>query len=208
MMSPTPAYRIETERLVLHGLSPVFAEAFHRTIEANLAHLSRSMHWAVSEPIERRIETLRGLRAAFDQGRDFPYFIFAKERPEELVGGTGLHPRVGGRALEIGYWLAKAHVGKGYVQEAAGALTRVAVELHECLRVEIHCDPLNERSASVARRLGYTHDATLRKRLLEPDGTLRDTMIWSILAEEVPGALAGSVAYRAFDAAGRPLGAR
>lgn len=31
-------------------------------------------------------------------------------------------------------------------------------------RVQIHCDPANERSVSVVRKLGFTHEATLRRR--------------------------------------------
>ena len=42
-------------------------------------------------------------------------------------------------------------------------------------RFEIHCAPDNLRSAGVPRRLGYTHEATLRKRFDTGQGTLRDT---------------------------------
>jgi RimJ/RimL family protein N-acetyltransferase len=204
---PSPsAYRIETERLVLEAGSPLYAEAMKRAIDGSLEHLS-NLAWLVDEPtsIERKIEKLRGFRAAFDRGEHFPYHVLVKDHPGEVAGGAGLMPRVGAKALEIGYWLAAPYVGKGYMREAAAALTRVAVEIHGCLRVEIHCDPENVRSANVARKLGYTHDATLRKRLLQTDGTLRDTMIWSILAVEIPGSPVASVAYRAFDAAGRPI---
>mgnify|MGYP006158626091 CR=1 FL=1 len=31
-------------------------------------------------------------------------------------------------------------------------------------RVEIHCDPANVRSASVPRKLGFRHEATLHRR--------------------------------------------
>lgn len=204
--APSPAYRIETERLVLEAGSPVYAEALKRAIDGSLEHLS-NLAWVAEEPtpIERKIEKLREFRAAFDRGEYFAYHVLARDCSGEVAGGAGLMPRVGAKALEIGYWLAASQIGKGYMREAAAALTRVAVEIHGCLRVEIHCDPENARSANVARKLGYTHDATLRKRLLQPDGTLRDTMIWSILAEEIPGSPVASVAYRAFDAAGRPM---
>jgi len=204
-MNPSPAYRVETERLVLEAASPAFAEPLKRAIDASIEHLSAWLPWAGVEPVEPKIELLRGFRAAFDRGENFVYHVLSKEHSGELVGGTGLHPRVGARALEIGYWIAAARVGKGYAQELAAALTRVAVDLHGCLRVEIHCDPANARSANVARKLGYTHDATLRRRLLQKDGTLRDTMVWSMLAEEIPGSPVARVAYRAFDAAGRPI---
>jgi len=205
--SPSPAYRIETPRLILEAGSPARAEAMKRCIDESLDHLREWLSWAALEPtsLEQKIEKLRGFRAAFDRGEHFPYHVIAKDNPDEVVGGAGLMARVGARALEIGYWIARAHLGQGYAQEASAALTRVAVEVHDCLRVEIHCDPANAKSANVARKLGYTHDATLRKRLLEPDGTLRDTMVWSILAEEISRSPVARVDYRAFDAAGRPI---
>lgn len=202
----SPAYRIETERLVLEAGSPQYAEALKRAVDVSLAHLS-SLAWVAEEPttVERKIEKLRGFRVAFDRGDFFAYHVLAKDHPGEVAGGAGLMPRVGPKALEIGYWLAAPYVGKGYMREATAALTRVAVEVHGCLRVEIHCDPENARSANVARKLGYTHDATLRKRLLCADGTLHDSMVWSMFADELPGSPAAAVAYRAFDAAGRPM---
>jgi RimJ/RimL family protein N-acetyltransferase len=50
-------------------------------------------------------------------------------------------------------------------------------------RIEIHCDPRNERSAAVPRRLGFVHEATLRGRLRDHDGTPRDAMVWTLHAE-------------------------
>ncbi len=48
-----------------------------------------------------------------DRGEDFVYGIFDKDETE-VIGGTGMHPRVGPQAQEIGYWMAAKHAGKGY----------------------------------------------------------------------------------------------
>jgi RimJ/RimL family protein N-acetyltransferase len=51
-------------------------------------------------------------------------------------------------------------------------------------RVEIRCDPRNVKSMNVPRRLGYRHVQTLREDTVPPGGAARDTMVWSMSAED------------------------
>ncbi len=201
-----PAYRIHTSRLVLRCWNPADAPLLTVAITASLEHLRRWMPWAHQEPesVEEKVQRLRRFRADFDSDRDFIYGIFNAEETE-VVGGTGLHPRVGEGAREIGYWIHAGRVGRGYATEATAALTRVAFEVDEVRRVEIHCDPNNERSASIPNRLGYRYDATLRQRMLDTDGEPRDTMIWSLLRDEFPDTPAAATQIMAYDALGQRL---
>ena len=164
------------------------------------------MPWVKHEPVdvEKRISLLRSFRARFDLDEDYVYGIF--DRHEKIVvGGTGLHPRVGAGGLEIGYWIHVDHVGQGLATETAGALTRVAFVVHDVRRMEIHCDPANAASAAVAKKLGYTHEATLRQRMLTPESAPRDTMIWTMTREELAASPAANIELEAVDAAGRRL---
>jgi RimJ/RimL family protein N-acetyltransferase len=200
-----PAYRVETPRLVLRCYDPRDAPRVKAAIDANLAHLA-GLHWTRLEPqtLDDKVQLLRGFRAAFDEGDDFAYGLFSHDE-QTLLGSSGLHPRVGAGATEIGYWVHAAHVGQGLATEAAGALTRVAIEIEHLERVEIHCGPANVASAGVARKLGYTHEATLRGRGREPDGRPRDTMIWTLFAVDYPGTPAARTKVTAYDAIGRQL---
>ncbi|UJR81841.1 GNAT family N-acetyltransferase [Sandaracinus amylolyticus] len=201
-----PVYSVRTERLLVRGYEPSDAVASGELLKANLEHL-RWMPWATTEAttVESRLGWIRRVRAELDRGgSDLVYGIFDASG-RELMGGIGLHARIGPHALEIGYWISAAHEGRGYVTEAAGALTRVAFDVHHVGRVEIHCDPRNTRSAAVARRLGYTHDATLRRRTLDPEGRERDTMVWSLFADELRRSAASKVGYEAFDALERSV---
>lgn len=207
MRIPTaPAYRIETERLVLRCWEPRDAPLLSLAIEQSTEHLRPWMPWMREEPrdLDDRIEFLRILRAKFDRDEEFVYGIFDKAE-QRVLGGTGLHDRLGEDALEIGYWVHASRLGEGLATEAAGAMTRVAFEAMSMERVEVHCDPKNVRSASVPKKLGFTLDATLRKRALRPDGTRRGTMIWSLLLEEYAGSIPSQQKLTAFDAAGRKL---
>lgn len=174
-------------------------------VRANVEHLRPWMPWASDEPLsdEGRIELLRTRRVEFDLGQDFVYGIF--DHDGAFLGSTGLHPRVGPGATEIGYWIDRAHEGRGLVTEAAAALTRVAIDVHGLERVEIHCDPRNVRSAAVPARLGYVHDGTLRGRGRTVEGARRDTMIWSLFDHELASSPAAKIGCTAYDAAGRAL---
>jgi RimJ/RimL family protein N-acetyltransferase len=201
-----PAYRIETRRLVLRCWSPDDASILKAAIEASLEHLLPWMDWARNEPesVEAKTEKLRRFRGAFDLGQDFTYGIFSRDE-KEVFGGTGLHTRLGEGVREIGYWIHKEQTRQGLATEAAAALTKVAFEIDKVDRVEIHCDPNNAASLAVPRKLGYVHEATLRKRLLNPQGNQRDNMVWTLLAEEYPSSPSSRAEIKAFDVAGHRI---
>ena len=203
---PGPAYRIQTPRLVIRCWNPEDAPLLADAVTASLDHLRPWMPWVHAEPeeLEAKVQRLRGFRAQFDTDKDYVYAIFTPDE-REVVGGTGLHARIGEGGLEIGYWISIRHVGRGYATEAAAALTRVGFELHALERMEIRCDPRNEPSASVPRKLGYTHEATLRANARHVDGSMRDTMVWSLLRREYAGSPSAAAQLRAWDAAARSL---
>jgi len=197
-----PAYRIESERLIVRCYNPTDALYLQKSVQESVEHLRPWMPWVKSEPEELKvkIERLRMFRADFDLSKNFVYGVFDPHETE-LVGGTGLHPRVGSNAFEIGYWINVNHINKGYATEISAALTKVAFEIEHVNRVEIHVDPKNIKSAAIPKKLGYVYEATLRKRLEINEGELIDSMIWSLLKEDYlksPAAKAKIVAYDAF----------
>jgi RimJ/RimL family protein N-acetyltransferase len=201
---PGPAYRVVTSRLVIRCWEPADAPLLKVAIDASIEHLLPWMPWAAAEPtdIETKMALIRRFRGQFDLGQDFTYGIFDREETQAL-GGTGLHTRLGSDAREIGYWVRADEINRGIATETAGALTRVAFEVDRLDRVEIHCDADNVRSAAVPRKLGFTHEATLRRRRV--GGKVRDTMLWTLLADEYPSSRAATVSIEAFDAVGRRI---
>jgi RimJ/RimL family protein N-acetyltransferase len=165
------------------------------------------MPWAHDEPtaLDEKIDRLRYFRGKFDLGEDFVYGIFTPDE-SEVVGGSGLHTRIGDRALEIGYWLRASRVGQGLAREAAAALTTVAFRVCDVDRVEIRIDPANEASLRIPRALGFNEEATLRRRLPGRDGEpFRDAVVFTMLVEEHEGSPAAAVAVEAYDVLGRVL---
>lgn len=186
--------------------APLLKEA----IDTSLDHLRPWMPWAHEEPqsLDRKVELLHDFRGRFDAGSDFVYGVFSRGE-ERVLGGTGLHRRVGDDAFEIGYWVRSDAVGLGYATEAAAALTQVAFTVSGAERVEIHVDPRNVASCRIPRKLGYVEEARLRRRLppIVPGGPKRDVLIFSMLAEEFPRSptAAATAVGAALDRAGERL---
>jgi RimJ/RimL family protein N-acetyltransferase len=195
----TPPYRIVTERLVLRCWDPRDASLLKDAVDTSIEHLLPWMPWAANEPqsLDEKVELLRQFRGKFDLGQDFTYGIFTPDETE-VVGGTGLHTRIGDDALEIGYWIRASRAGAGLGTESTAAVTRVAFELTEVDRVEIRCEPDNERSRAIPRKLGYREEATLRRRLRHPDP--RDVVVYSLFRDDFASSPAASIPLEAYDA--------
>ena len=199
-----PAYRIETERLIVRCYDPKDAPLLQKSVQESIEHLRPWLPWVKTEPEELKVkvERLRMFRAKFDMSEEYFYGVFDPSETE-LIGGTGLHPRIGLNAFEIGYWVNVNHINKGYATEFSAALTKVAFEIENVYRVEIHCDPDNVYSAAIPKKLGYMYEATLRGRTETIEGTLSDSMIWSILSEEYLNSPSSKAKILAYDALGK-----
>jgi RimJ/RimL family protein N-acetyltransferase len=202
----SPAYQIQTQRLVIRCWQPTDAPLLIVAVQESLEHLKPWMPWAHDEPqdLQQRVTWLRQRRGEFDLGSNFVYGIFNADETA-VRGGTGFHPRVGDDALEIGYWIHADFINQGLATEVAAALTKVAFEIHRVGRVEIHCDPRNLRSAAVPRKLGFVHEATLRQRVEDHAGQKWDRMIWTLLAEEYLTSQSSQAEICAFDAIGQKI---
>lgn len=202
---PPAPYRIETERLVIRCYEPGDAPLVKEAIDSSLEHLQPWMPWALDEPqtLEQKVELLEFFRSSFATGENFTYGIFGAAEAE-LLGSTGLHPRVGPGGLEIGYWVRASATRRGIITESTAALTRVGLEVCEADRIEIRIEPRNQASFGIPRKLGYGEEATLRRRLPGPEGgPLRDVTIFTAFREDFDPATAPRL--RAFDALGRQL---
>jgi RimJ/RimL family protein N-acetyltransferase len=200
---PNPAYRIETKRLVIRCYNPSDAALLAESVTESLEHLRPWMPWvyAEPEPFEEKVKRLKRFRGLFDLGQDFIYGIFNADETK-LLGGTGLHTRLGERELEIGYWIHKDYVRQGLTTESTAALVRVAFELLRVHSIEIHCDPGNVASAAIPRKLGFTHEGTLRAKTAFLE-RWSDSMIWGLLDYEYPDSPSAQVEIKAFDADGQ-----
>ena len=200
-----PAYRIKTERLVVRCYQPSDARLLLESVTESVEHLKPWMPWAHNEPtsLEQKLQGVINFRGKFDLHENYVYGIFNLDETK-LLGGTGLHTHFGNDQLEIGYWIHKDYINKGLVTESTAALVKVAFEIIHIHRIEIHCDPRNLASASIPRKLGFTHEGTLRAKTPFLD-SWSDSMVWGLLKEEYPNSPSFKAQIKAFDANGNPL---
>ena len=172
-----PLERIAAGAVVLRRYTPSDIDILQTTIQESLDHLSPWMPWA-QEPQTRAVlvDFIARADQSWEAGTDFHYGIWNTDE-QELRGGCGLHARIGPGALEIGYWVSRKHIGRGYAKAAAHALTHAALSLPGITRVEIHCDEANVRSAAVPRALGYRLDRVVADEIKAPGEVGRD-MLW------------------------------
>ena len=103
---------------------------------------------------------------------------------DKAIGACGLfNIDSKNRVCEIGYWLGKAHWGKGYAKEAVSLLLQFGFGELKLNRIEAHTFATNERSAGLLQSIGFRNEGTLRSSVIQ-EGRFVDNMLFSILCTE------------------------
>jgi RimJ/RimL family protein N-acetyltransferase len=89
--------------------------------------------------------------------------------------------------VEIGWtWIAPSHQRTAVNTEAKLLQLTYAFEELGATRVALKTDGRNLRSQAAIERLGAVREGVLRRHIRMPDGFMRDTVYYSILADEWP----------------------
>jgi RimJ/RimL family protein N-acetyltransferase len=149
-------------------------------VESSYPELHRWMTWAQTMPTREVMSAVIADGAAsFEADREWQY-VLREVATGELVGGAGLHRRVGPDGLEIGYWVRTDRTGHGYATSSARALTDAAFASPLGFeRVEIHMDQANSASVAVPRKLGFRLVLEEDREILAPGHTGRG-FIWTV----------------------------
>lgn len=92
------------------------------------------------------------------------------------------------RRMEIGWtWITPAWQRTAVNTEAKLLMLEWAFGVVGCNRVEWKTDALNERSRIAILRLGAKYEGLHRAHMQRHDGTLRDTVYYSVIRNEWPG---------------------
>lgn len=152
----------------------------------SVEELWRAWYTHIPSPdgMEGEIERRLVLRA---QGRMAPWAVI-DARSGRAVGMTtycNLDPS--NRRLEVGStWLGKDAQRTGINTAAKLLLLTRAFEDLNCLAVEFRVHWHNRQSRAAVERLGAKQDGVLRKHTIFENGTIRDTVVFSIIDDEWP----------------------
>ena len=106
------------------------------------------------------------------------------------------------RTLEIGgTWIGRPWWRTAINTEAKLLFLGHAFDALGANRVAIKTDIRNERSQAAIERLGAVREGVVRHQYIRPDGTLRDTVLYSVVPEEWPAVRAHQRARLAAHAA-------
>ncbi len=115
-------------------------------------------------------------------------FVVIEQTSGQIIGCTSYHdivPEV--RRVEIGYtWYAKRWQRTHVNTTCKWLLLRHAFETLNCPVVGWRTDGLNWVSQQAIERLGARKDGVIRRHALRRDGTIRDTVMYSLTREEWP----------------------
>ncbi len=142
---------------------------------------------SVPDPDDTRGYVERAL-AMRDQGSRLPFVVIDLENDERVIGSTSYHDIVPAiDRLEIGWtWYAKS-TQRSHVNTCAKLLLLVhAFETLQAKLVGWRTDNDNLASQKAIERLGARKDGVLRHHAVRRDGTVRDTVMYSLAAAEWP----------------------
>jgi RimJ/RimL family protein N-acetyltransferase len=99
------------------------------------------------------------------------------------------------RRLEIGWtWVGTAYQRTGANRETKLLQLTHAFETLGANRVEFKTHHRNERSRTALARLGATFEGVFRNHMIMPDGSIRHSAYYSVIADEWPAVKAALIA--------------
>ena len=189
-------------------ISPVTLEGRHVRLEPLLSEHEEALIAAASDGelwnSTVTIVPTRDTMAAYIEaalhgqagGRELPFVIVRKsgtgvppaKTSREVVGTTRFYEiEPNDRRVALGYtWLSKSTQRTAVNTESKLLLLAHAFENWRCIRVELITDVLNQQSRAAILRLGAKEEGILRSHMIMPGERIRDSAVFSMIAEEWP----------------------
>jgi N-acetyltransferase len=144
--------------------------------------------WYTSIPKPAEMQAAIDARLAqLAAGTMLPFAVIDQKSGKAVGMTTYLNIDSVNRRVEIGAtWYAWRMQATGLNTECKLMLLAHAFDTLGCIAVEFRTHFFNQQSRRAIERLGAKLDGILRNHLVLPNGTLRDTCIYSIIAGEWP----------------------
>jgi RimJ/RimL family protein N-acetyltransferase len=135
------------------------------------------------EDMGKEIDRRLGLQAS---GAMLPWTVF--DAAGKIAGMTTyMNCDTANHRVEIGStWYAQRVQRSALNTQCKLLLLSHAFEMLDCIAVEFRTHFFNQQSRRGIERLGAKQDGILRSHQIAPNGTLRDTVVFSIIASEWP----------------------
>jgi RimJ/RimL family protein N-acetyltransferase len=160
-----PPTEISTPRLLLRPTTEADASAIFDGYATDPL-VVRYLTWRAHASLEQSRQFAVWCEQAWASGEAFPYAIVMRETGV-MIGMLEL--RLSGHLVELGYVLARAEWGKGYMSETVKAAVDWCLAQPQIFRVEALCDVDNRASARVMEKAGMKREGRLARRIVHPN---------------------------------------
>ena len=183
-MAPLGPNTLTGDHIRLEPMRPEHAPAL---LEAGRA--AEIWEWMPSRPVNPQAMDgwIRKAMQAESLGREYP-FVVALAQIGRVIGSTRyLEVQEDDRTAEIGWtWYSPDAWGGVVNPEAKYLLLRHAFDDWHAIRVALKTDIRNLHSQAAIKKLGARYEGLLRNQRIRPDGSYRDTVLFSITEREWP----------------------
>lgn len=170
------------DNLILGAYTPHDAPALFQAIDKNRNNLRTWLSWVdytIKE--EHSLDFIYGAQIQLQQQTGLALGVFLEDK---LVGGIGMHDWDHQlKKAEIGYWLDQGYQRKGIMYKCAAVFVDYLFARLQLNKIEIRFHPANDRSAAVAKRLGFKVEGILRDAQ-KKNGMYQDVVVTGLLHRE------------------------
>ncbi|HEX4326645.1 MAG TPA: GNAT family protein [Burkholderiales bacterium] len=175
---------LQGTHVAVEPLSPGMADELSAAVRDG--ELWKLWYTAIPAPEKMSAEIERRL-GLFDKGTMLPFAIRNLATGRLAGMSTYMNVDQANKRVEIGStWYAKSAQRTPLNTECKLLLLGHAFETMDCIAVEFRTSFFNQASRNAILRLGAKQDGILRSHQRHADGSLRDTVVFSITAAEWP----------------------
>lgn len=183
MISQTPTYPIETDRLYLRPFDEGDLDDVYEY--TSRPDVTRYLPWDVRNRQQtREVLSQKVKRTTLKELNDIYNLAVVLEETGKLIGDLTLFLRsIEFRQGEVGYVFNPDYHGQGYATEAVQVMLKLGFETFNFHRIYARCDPRNIGSWKLMERLGMRREAHfIHNEIFK--GEWGDELIYAILEDE------------------------
>lgn len=170
------------DQISLHLPRPEIAEAIFQTVDAQRSYLRQWLPWV--DGTQTSADTLAFIEESIKKnktGERLTTFIYNGVHLAGSIGFVNLKKEH--QMGEIGYWLHQDIQHQGIMTKTCARFIDYAFRTKALNRIEIKVASENSKSQAIPKRLGFTHEGTLRESLQMYD-QFYDLELFSLLRRE------------------------
>lgn len=156
-----PSNIIVNSELELEQINPEHIDSVFNLVRENKEHLSRWLGWVNNTRDPK--DTARFITYAQEQYKKRSMVTYTIKNSHEILGLIDIkNVNWNTKTACFGYWLGQKALSRGIVTLSCGVLINHVFKTFKLNQLQIHCASGNDKSAGVAKRLGFNYVETVK----------------------------------------------